>query len=278
MRIVLLLPAQSLYANLIAKELIREFGQSIVMIVDSGVLIPGYNLWGSLGRYLKVSGFNYLFCQAAEEYLFKTFKFVLHGLFRSRKEESLYYSFKNTAKKLRIPIIYTDEINSRESLEQIRQTNPDLVISIYFRQILRKNMLSLPRLGTINIHPALLPDYRGVSPVFWALANAEKEAGVTVHFLDEGVDRGAIISQARISILPDDTEHSLFLKATLCGIPLLKEAVRLIQENRNGFPVQPAQAGRYFSIPTAEAVRRFSKNGRRFFRLADFFKASVGEV
>ena len=126
-------------------------------------------------------------------------------------------------------------------------------------------MLNLPKLA-VNLHPSFLPDYRGISPVFWALANHEKKAGVTLHQMSEQIDAGRIINQQEIIIAEKETEHSLYLKCSQVGGRLLREFILKFgpvdfKDNR--------EEGRYFSLPTRAAVSNFKKNGQKFFTLRE---------
>ena len=81
----------------------------------------------------------------------------------------------------------------------IKKLSPDIIIVSSFNQIIPKPIISIPKLGVINIHPSLLPKYRGATPTVWALMNGEKETGVTIHFIeDERIDNGNIITQSRL--------------------------------------------------------------------------------
>ena len=153
------------------------------------------------------------------------------------------------------------DVNSKEVITEIKKIKPDLIISALFSQILKKEIISIPRFGVINIHPAFLPDYKGVSPIFWSLLNREKNVGVTVHYIDEGIDTGKIIYREKIKIDPSDTEDSLFYKCIKRGSVLLVSAVTDIKKGRVKTISNPK--GKYHSFPTPVAVKDFLKTGRR---------------
>lgn len=122
-------------------------------------------------------------------------------------------------------------INSLESLNYIKKLNPDLICVCTFGQILKKDIIKIPRFGCINMHPSLLPEYRGADPVFWVIKNCEEETGVTVHYIDEGMDTGDIIFQ-NSHIIEEGTDI-IDLKRILSvnGSVLMVEAIRKIFEN-----------------------------------------------
>jgi methionyl-tRNA formyltransferase len=140
-----------------------------------------------------------------------------------------------------------------------------LLVSIACPQILHRDILAVPEQGAINLHGALLPDYRGVLPSFWVLANGETHTGATVHYMSERVDQGAVLLQERVPIRDDDTVHTLVRRTKVeVGGRLLVRAIGLIEQGAPAArPMDPA-AGRAFGYPDADAVRRFRARGRRF--------------
>jgi methionyl-tRNA formyltransferase len=109
-------------------------------------------------------------------------------------------------------------INSVESLAEIERFAADLHVSMSYDQILRQDILSLPSRGTLNCHAGALPFYRGRNPLTWAIINGEKEFGVTVHWVDLGIDTGDIVRQVKVPIGPGDTYATLLtLAIDLCA-------------------------------------------------------------
>ena len=264
MRIILMTTANHIYGNYVIKKLIETRKEEIVAIIESEVLLYKKSFPVAILKYLKISGIFYVFAQAVKQESFKVVS-LLYRLLHIQQPSSIFFSYKTMANQYSIPIYKTKNINSANSLNLIKDLNPDLLVSIFFNQILSKKLLDIPQ-DCINIHPAYLPSYKGVSPVFWALANDEPCAGVTVHYIDEGIDTGEIIYQEEIPISPNDTEHSLYFKCCEVGTPLLLKALMDV-ESGSVKPINKDTEGSYFSLPTKQAVRQFRKNGRKFFRL-----------
>jgi methionyl-tRNA formyltransferase len=99
----------------------------------------------------------------------------------------------------------------------LREARPDLLISAAHSHLIRPAELAVPRIGSIGIHPSLLPRYRGSHPLWWAIKNRERQAGVSIYVLEAGIDTGAILAQRSVPIAPDDTFLSLYLKV----VPLI---------------------------------------------------------
>ena len=105
--------------------------------------------------------------------------------------------------KNKIPFNRFKKIDSDEVYEFVVRLKPDLCVITHFEKLIPAKLLSIPRLGFINLHPSLLPLYRGMSPQHWPIINGDKETGLSVHYVDKGVDTGHIIVQERISLTQD---------------------------------------------------------------------------
>jgi methionyl-tRNA formyltransferase len=146
-------------------------------------------------------------------------------------------------------------INAGASVARIEQFRPDLITVANFSQIIRPGLLSAASLGVINLHPSLLPKYRGPMPFFWVLKNGETRSGVTVHFVDEGVDTGDIILQAEVEVKANDTEASLRQRSIAIGAPLLVEAVESVLDGSATRTPQNESEMSYDGFPPRGASR-----------------------
>ena len=115
----------------------------------------------------------------------------------------IYKRLEGVCKLLQVPLWRAKKINSEEVYEAVRQLQPDLCVISHFEKLIKDPILSIPRLGFINLHPSLLPYYRGMAPQHWPIINGDKEAGITVHYIDEGTDTGDIIVQRRFPLVDD---------------------------------------------------------------------------
>ena len=136
------------------------------------------------------------------------------------------------AEENNIPIELSSNINSQEFLERVKKYDADLFVSMSFNQIFKKEMINLPRLKTINCHAGKLPFYRGRNILNWALINDEKEFGITVHYMDEGIDTGDIILQETYPITDDDNYNTLLLRAYDGCADVLYCAIKMIQNKQ----------------------------------------------
>jgi len=138
-------------------------------------------------------------------------------------------SLMDYSKRYGIDYLEDCRINTAASHELFKSYNCDLFVSMSFNQIFKKDTIQLPRLSTINCHAGKLPFYRGRNILNWALINDEKEFGITVHFIDEGIDTGDIILQRTYSISDDDNYATLLDVAHLECANVLYDAIKLLQ-------------------------------------------------
>ena len=136
---------------------------------------------------------------------------------------------KLTAKELGLPILQPEKLRDESFLEAMRELKPDLGIVIAFR-MLPEVVWAMPRLGTFNLHASLLPEYRGAAPINWAIINGEKRTGVTTFLLNHEIDKGAIIEQESVEILPEDNIGTLYDKLMHIGSKLVLRTVDKIAD------------------------------------------------
>jgi methionyl-tRNA formyltransferase len=126
-------------------------------------------------------------------------------------------------------VFQPEKIKAKEAVSQLQSYGAELFVVAAFGQILSKEILEMPRFGCINIHASLLPKYRGAAPIQQAILDGEKETGVTIMQMDEGLDTGDILTQCTVPISPEDTGGTLFDKLCEAGSRLLMETLPKIQ-------------------------------------------------
>jgi len=143
-----------------------------------------------------------------------------------------YVDFKEVAADQNIPAIEFDKNKQELFYNELLKLKPDLIIVAGWHYLIASNILDMPGLGAIGLHASLLPEYRGGSPLVWQLINGEKNAGISLFYLesDGGVDTGHIIGQESFSIEDDDTIKELLIKSEKSGIALLEKYLPLIEK------------------------------------------------
>ena len=132
---------------------------------------------------------------------------------------------KTLALELGIPVIQPEKLRKPEAMEQLQLWKPELIVVAAFGQILRKDVLELPRHGCINVHASLLPRWRGAAPINAAILHGDEETGVTIMQMDVGLDTGPMLSQRSIRLTAEDTAGSVFEKLSQLGAELLIETL-----------------------------------------------------
>jgi methionyl-tRNA formyltransferase len=132
---------------------------------------------------------------------------------------------KTAALRLELPVIQPERLRNPEAMTQLRVWAPELIVVAAFGQILRPELLDLPRFGCINIHGSLLPRGRGAAPIQAAILVGDQETGITIMKMGPGVDTGSMLSQRAIPISPEDTAGTLFEKLGPIGAKLLLETL-----------------------------------------------------
>ncbi len=118
---------------------------------------------------------------------------------------------------------------NKEIVDILKNINPDVICVVAYGRIIPKEILEIPKYGCINVHPSLLPKYRGSAPIQWAILNGDKETGVTTMYLDEGMDSGDIILQTKTKINKDETSGELWDRLSKIGADLLVETLEKIE-------------------------------------------------
>jgi methionyl-tRNA formyltransferase len=132
---------------------------------------------------------------------------------------------KQLASAVGIPVIQPNKLRDPGVFDQLTTWNPDVIVVAAFGQILRQNVLSLPRYGCINVHASLLPRWRGAAPIQAAIRAGDRETGITIMQMDAGLDTGAMLRQRAVPITDQDTGATLHDKLAEVGGPLLIETL-----------------------------------------------------
>ena len=149
---------------------------------------------------------------------------------------------KETALKYNLPVYQPRKVREPEFVELLRSLKPDVMVVAAFGQIITKEILEMPKYGCINVHASLLPAYRGAAPIQWAVINGDKESGVTIMQMDEGIDTGDMIEKAVVPIAEDETGGSLFDKLSHTGAKLCVKVLKDLEEGTAVGKKQPEES------------------------------------
>ncbi len=145
---------------------------------------------------------------------------------RGRGKQISASPMKTAAIAASIPVHQPEKIRSPEARNLLQQLAPDCIVIIAYGQIIPAALLTIPRLGWINLHGSLLPKYRGAAPINWAIANGETQSGLTTMRIDAGMDTGDMLLQQEIDIAPEETAPELAASMAEAGAPLVLATLR----------------------------------------------------
>ncbi len=257
----------SIYSSKVLEYLLASNKIDVVAIINSTrVIHPKYGFFRGASKQIQASGFRYA-----------SYLFMVTDLFRWLQPLSQQLQQKKNALKTvhrlavenNIPMLDSVDINSDNAVQFIRKAKPNYLLAAHFNQLIKAPVLDLPDMEFLNIHPSLLPSYKGVDPVFFALLDQNKEIGVTLHKMAESFDSGEILMQKSIA---SDLSCSLFFMNNQLFEEGAKLAIEWI-ENRGLKPVDIVDNthGQYDSWPTEEKVRYFKRMGNHLITVSEFW-------
>ena len=172
-------------------------------------------------------------------------------------------SVSSEVEKLNIPLRKLDSsINNKENVDLLKSLRPDVIVIIAGNQIIQKQVLEIPKYGVVNVHSSMLPLYKGLMPSFWVLKNEEKQTGVTLYKLTEGIDNGPIISQRSFDISMQMSQSDIIKKSKLLANDLI---IDTLENLRNPKDFKVNEGGTYFKSPTKNDVKEFYRKGKKFY-------------
>ena len=166
---------------------------------------------------------------------------------RDNPEEKIWFrSVTQLARQHGIPVHTPDSVNTPEWIARLREMQPDIIFSFYYRNLICQEILDIPRLGAFNLHGSLLPKYRGRVPINWAVLNGETETGATLHWMVERPDAGDIVDQEAVPIGPRDTAQDVFINVTATARQVLERSLAAIKQGRAPRRPQDESQASYF--------------------------------
>jgi len=253
----------SIYSSLVLEQLLQNDEIDVVAIINSSrVLKPSYGqLWGTI-QQIRTAGLSY-----------STYLFLITDVFTllTKMARSSLPTVQQMARDYEVPFYETKDINNQQTKSYLTQLSPDYILAAHFNQLIKPEVLRLPEIACINIHPSLLPAYKGVDPVFYAMLAGEKKLGVSLHKMSESFDTGELISQKSLPLEAQQTLFDmncrLFIEGGRLALNRITQGATMAQET-------PLNTGHdsYDSWPTPAKVRLFKKTDRKLIRLKSLWQ------
>ena len=251
------------YLPRVLDKYLREFSDSTVGVNIQSVAQGKRSVFQTAMDLLKMYG-PWYFQWKLRKFIFKKLQGkVVNGVLGSTRR---CYTVAAVARKYGVPVDDCDDVNSEAFLAMLRERGVEFIVSISGTQLYKKKLRNQTPFGIVNCHGALLPRYRGLMPSFWTLANAEKEGGSSVHYVDRKLDNGPIIVQKHYRIHEHDTLEDVMARSKDLASEAIIECVYKVESgDLADLTPNPQSDMTHFSMPTKEDVRRFRSAGHRFF-------------
>ncbi len=160
------------------------------------------------------------------------------------KEKDPYEGINEVADRLKIPLLCPMSPKDPDFIRELKELKPDVFIVVCYQFYLTKEVRGIPPLGAINFHTSLLPRHAGMHPGFWTIWYGDKETGMVIHFMDEGIDTGDIIYETRVPVLQGDTINELYHRAWNTSMPLVERLLNAL--DARSLPRKPQDKKKYF--------------------------------
>jgi hypothetical protein len=174
--------------------------------------------------------------------------------------------------QLGIPLLSVGDLRDPQILSCVERLTPDLLVSVLFEQRLPASLLRVPRYGSVNVHPSLLPEFAGRAPVIMALAAGRATLGVTLHLMNEELDAGNILAQHTISVGERDSVLTTQVKLVRRGMEALPAVMEDLASGKAVSWQQDLTKRTYFSEPDRRTMRELKGRRRRLFRLGEYLR------
>lgn len=179
------------------------------------------------------------------------------------------YNNKSLLSKAGVREVSTNDINSKQFIDQLNEDKPDIILSISCPQLFGEELLKTPNLYCINAHGTLLPSHRGVFGSFWTLYDNDSLAGGTLHTMELKLDAGEIIWQEAFSVKAKDTQYSIAYKTKKIMAKGLVEVFKILNKQSDFEPKKSKYPSSYHRAPSADQGKELKRKGKRIVRLSD---------
>lgn len=256
------------FARLILEGVLDCYGSQVRAILQITGDYKGRTGWRSLWEVGRETATPYVAYKVASVYGFALAQRMYPGA---------RFNVAQMAQQKGIPVYPFVAVNTDATRSLVESLRPDLLISVSCPQLIGRKMLSLPRVGGINIHSSLLPAYAGLAPYFWVLSQGERTTGTTVHYMTLKFDEGNILVQKPLAIEPHESAFHLFKRLAVLGNSCLTEAV---YNALDGSPGEKQDLTRfsYYSHPKFSAYRALRQRGHVLMRVGELRHAIAEEA
>lgn len=255
------------------KKLIDELHDKIVLICASKRFGGKYGgFLKQLKKNLNKSGLDFVMYQSLNLIYYKIAILIFDIINKIFGRPKKIYSLNQLAKKYNIPLIKTKEINDQKLISLIKEKKPDIILSFYFDQVIRRSIIGIPKFDIINVHTAMLPKCRGPFPVLCSVLN-NIEGGITLHSINnETLDTGDIYKRNLFKIDTKRSIMSLDSESIVVGADMVIDLLKEIENNKINKKMQNS-LGFYMSFPSKEDISFLKNTNCKLYSIKEFFQS-----
>ena len=251
------------YNSMVVERVIQSGKFTVPAVILGDFIYPKMSLLRGAWTAYKKCGWQYFIFKVFETWMMKLALFA-------KGSRSRYHFFSQLSGLYGVPFKETRNLNSPEIIEFLKGLKPDVIVSM-FAQKIGDEVMKIPRLGVINLHPGLLPEYRSFGGYFWPMTDDFGSYGYTLHFINDQIDAGDIILRKAFPITPDSTVQNLYYNSFKHGAEGLVEVLEQFAKGRVTRIPQSVEGHPCRLWPNGEAIRLLREKGYRLFRFKDFF-------
>ena len=273
MNIIILANDDIPYSGILAYPTLKKFANEISGIfIQDRILNPNTTTLGLFNKVKKKSGLQFAIFYAREIINYKIAVSIRRIFHMNRHVDDCYLETNsNLGEMFGIPVFkIKGSINDEIWLKKINDMKPDLIICVRYAEILKNSLLTMPNIGVINFHPALLPKYKGMAPIFQALLHNENEVGFSLHYIDEEIDTGEIIKRHRIKTEKNESVSHIAIRAHVAAGYELLSVIHDLKIGNKRVEDGINDNGNYFSWPEKKDVKKFIRSQKKYIEFRDF--------
>lgn len=256
MKVLFLLSDYVLHNSLLTHYADARPGDELA-VVKIPLVLKGKGRRGTAERILPQLSRRFAFGKLAEYVSLLT----ITALPKVLRRGAIFRRLRATCRRQGIAFQRSENVMSPETLDFVRRFEPDVIVSLC-HQILKEPLISMAPLGIVNVHPGLLPDFRGIQPYFWELSEGSDRAGATLHLIeDEGVDTGGVLAHTSYATSPGMSVQLNYYLTIQCAARLLPGCLEGLRDGKLAPQVQSENEGAYYRWPDSEAFGRLRKRG-----------------
>ena len=251
------------YNSRVVERVLQSMPGAVRAVIVGDFIYPKIGLFKSIVRVVQKAGWQY--------FLFKVFEtLATQALVLLKGRKSRFHLIDDMTRLYGVPVLYTKDLNAKRDVDFMRKFDPDVIVSMIPQKI-GDEVMSLPKIGVINLHPGLLPEYRCFGGYFWPMVHDFGSYGYTIHFINEKIDAGDLILREAFPITKESTAQNLYYYTLKHGAEGLLKVLADFKAGRVERHPQDAEKFPLRPWPDSAGIKELRKKGYALFRFKDLW-------